>query len=306
MSKSSFKYYGGNEILDPEIINDIILNKNNDTEEIDFSNSILSCQFKNYTDNIRLVSKFKSRNDENGVAAGGEGVIYETSIPNLVAKIYYESKRLSFREKKITLMVNNPVDDKSICWPKGILRYNGKFVGFVMPRFDSNQYITINPQDVGRSGMPDLFKDNKINMVKLLINISEVFDKLKSLNIVIGDFNFENILVNKDNYNIVLIDMDSAQIDKYPCVTCLENFVAPELFKDLELDDEAMADLNEAAIALPYYNKYYSNFLRDNYSLAFYSFYLLLYRKPYLNNIKKSKLEFGFDLYDEEKTINNI
>lgn len=293
--KANFAYYGGRKIEDPEILDEIAEIEKENEFDMDPSDLKLSgeleCIFPNTTTYIYLGDSLGS--------PGGEGAVFKTNMDGMVAKIYWPRMRTTLRKEKLTFMVNNQIDDKSICWPKGILTYHDEFVGIVMPLIDHNLYDKIDT-DYGHKDVAEFFKDDRRNALKLLINVMKIFEKLKSNNIIMGDINFNNFMVNKNNYYVILIDLDGAQIDKFPCVTCKEHFNAPELFKNVE-DEEA----NEEHLANNYYHQMYSTFLRDNYGLAVYSFMILMCVKPYNNLACLSKNEFGYHLTNENITIEN-
>jgi DNA-binding helix-hairpin-helix protein with protein kinase domain len=64
--------------------------------------------------------------------------------------------------------------------------------------------------------------------VTLCINILQKIQFLHHANIVIGDLNQWNILVEDEN-NVFLIDTDSYQVEGYPCPVGSPHFTAPEL-----------------------------------------------------------------------------
>lgn len=292
-----FIYYGGKEITD-KIICDEITNIENDSsddlEETTKFDDELQCEFFNEKCSIRL----KDRIGE----PGGEGVVYSTTISGMVAKIYWPKMRTKFREEKLILMIENQIDNNFICWPKGILFHDKEFVGFIMPLIDGSLYEKVDPE-CGISVTSNFFKDNRKNVLVTLINIMSIFETLRLNNIVMGDVNFNNFMINKETYDVMLIDLDGAQIDKFPCMTCKAYFNAPEIFK-------GMNDLNyesqEEHIANSYYHKNYSTFYRDDYSLAVYSFYILMGVKPFKNIVSLSKREFLYDIYDEDKTTKTM
>ena len=291
---TNINYYGGKKIEDPKILNEIADIENgteSDVSDILKINGVIKCSFSNSTTDIYLGEQLG--------ATGGEGAVFKTSIDGLVAKIYLPKMRTALRKEKLNLMVNNQIEDKAICWPKGILTYQDKFVGIVMPLIDHDVYEIIDP-DIGHEEVSQFLKNDRRNALKILINVMEIFEKLKANNIVMGDINFNNFMINKLNFEVILIDLDGAQIDKFPCVTCKERFNAPELFKNV-IDSEE----NEEHVANNYYHQMYSTFLRDRYGLAAYSFMLLMCVKPFNDILCLSRNEFGYDLTDERITIDN-
>ena len=291
---TNIDYYGGKKIEDPKILNEIAeIEKEtefDDDPDILKIDGEIECKFSNSTTYIYLGEK---------LGLGGEGAVFKTSIDSLVAKIYWPKMRTALRKEKLNFMVNNQIEDKTICWPKGILTYQGQFVGIVMPLIDHDVYEKIDT-DYGHKDVAQFLKKDKRNALKILINVMEIFEKLKANNIVMGDIKFDNFMINKHNFEVILIDLDGAQIDKFPCVTCKERFNAPELFINV-IDPEE----NEEHVANNYYHQNYSTFLRDCYGLAVYSFMLLMCVKPFNDILCLSRNEFGYNLTDERLTIAN-
>lgn len=289
-------YYGGKKFTSPDILEEIkIIEKMNDTtiNESSIAHVVLE-DFHSKIEDFKLIGKINEDDNNN---SGGEGVVYKTNIKGMVAKIYWPNCRTKVREEKIKFMLNNPVDDPSICWPKGILKINKQFVGFIMPEIDNKIYIKIDPFD-GANELEVIFNKNKKNLLLVLLNVMKAFEKLRTYNIVMGDFNFDNILINKNDYSVVLIDLDGAQVGRFPSIGCKSNFNAPEIFiKKLDDDD------NEEKTANIYYHKYYSAFDRDNYSLAAYAFMLLILKQPYKIPSHITLKKFCFDLLNQDNTL---
>lgn len=65
--------------------------------------------------------------------SGGEGTIYTTDIPNVVAKIYKPGKVDKAKFEKLKLMMTKNINCEGVCFPIAML-YNSKdeFVGFLM------------------------------------------------------------------------------------------------------------------------------------------------------------------------------
>ncbi len=227
-------------------------------------------------------------------STGGEGTVWVAKIgkSEYAAKIYHLKKRTPLREKKITFMVENPVKDDSIVWPMGLLKGpNDEFVGFLMELVDGERYETIYKN--GTRG----FCENKTRAVKILINIAHALEMLKENNVVMCDFKFENIFVNKDDLSVKFIDLDGAQVDKFPCLVASDMFNAPETLGELDYAGGDLPSVEETALALERnYHQEYSTFLRDNYSLAVCCYYMLFGRKPYWDIVQKSKHRFPFQV----------
>lgn len=294
---TKFTYYGGKKITDPQIIEEIKNHDNSQKSQDDDIPETLKLEGEIECFFLHKIMKIKLKEL---LGHGGEGAVFTTNLDEIVAKIYWPHMRTIVREEKITYMVYNQIDSLNLCWPKGILKYNGKFVGFVMPLIDSKKYDVLD-EYIGRfKDLEKLFKDDRHNELKMLINLMNVFEELRTHNIVMGDVNFRNIMIKKNSYDIVLMDLDGAQIDKYPCLTTFEQFNAPEVLKNAKEWDDKEGDL-----ALLHYHHTYSTFLRDNYSLAYIVFYIIMAWKPYRDILDKSNYKFGYDLLNYQSTKDN-
>lgn len=158
---------------------------------------------------------------------GGEGTVYKCNIPNKVCKIYHKDKITKFRLAKLLEMQAKNIKIKGICYPEELL-YNGKrqFVGYLMNEAKGHKLQT--------SVMyPMVIKDKFPNwrrkqLVDLCISILEIVEQLHKSNIIIGDINANNILV--EDYNkVYFIDCDSFQIGPYPCPVGTPYFTPREI-----------------------------------------------------------------------------
>lgn len=162
----------------------------------------------------------------NELAAGGEGIIYETNTP-YVAKIYKRENNTRRKYEKIKLMISKKIKCEGICYPVEIL-YNAQneFVGYLMPRAKGKELqksIFIKPLFI--KNFPDW---KKRDTVELCITILEKIKYLHSKNIIMGDINPSNILVVSPK-EVYLVDTDSYQIENFPCPVGTINFTAPEI-----------------------------------------------------------------------------
>ncbi len=179
-------------------------------------------------ENDTVITNSNSLKLSKKISEGGEGIIYAVdSNKSIVCKIYHPEKLTNLRKDKIELMISKKISHEGICWPIDIVlnKYN-EFVGYIMPAASGKTMQTsmfIKPQ---------LLKNFPNFKRKDLVNISISFlGKMKflhSMNIIVGDINALNILV-EENGKIWFVDTDSYQIENFPCPVGTVNFTAPEI-----------------------------------------------------------------------------
>ena len=175
---------------------------------------------------------------------GGEGIVSEIQGENSkVAKIYkadrFKTDQDRFTmERKLKAMLDMNisvyVDGKlRLAWPLDILYENGSMVGFVMPKINSKYKIF----DVQRVEMAEKIYPNYTwkYAVQFAYNLSVAVKYVHDKNIVIGDFNQNNISIDTSTGAVILIDCDSFDIrdpksgEHFPCKVGLPEMLAPEL-----------------------------------------------------------------------------
>lgn len=182
--------------------------------------------------------------DSNPIGKGGEGSVYRvknTSISGMgemVAKIYHNPNE-GEREQKVTAMVKNPPEDPAVAFPMGVLRNNGKFVGYVMKKLDSKTYRIW--YELAHRGSRLNTTDNFT--VRYAINGSyNLANAIRSVHRAghcLGDINESNIFIGTDT-SVFIVDTDSAQISAngktFKCLVGKPEYTAPEIshgsFKD--------------------------------------------------------------------------
>ena len=164
---------------------------------------------------------------EKSIASGGEGAIFTTDIPNVVAKIYKPEKIDRAKYEKLKLMLTKSIDCEGVCFPLAIV-YNqqNEFVGYLMKKAQG--------KELQKSVfIPQLLKKNfpnwkKNDTVTLCITILSKLQYLHDRNIILGDINPNNILVVSPK-EVYFVDTDSYQIEGFPCPVGTINFTAPEI-----------------------------------------------------------------------------
>lgn len=168
------------------------------------------------------------------LAEGGEGAIHEVhNMPNSVAKIYFPHRRTLYREQKIDTFLRNKTfmtesRQHGICTPTlKLVDGNGSFIGFIMDRAKGETL-----DDRAFLPRPSYEKENegwtRMTLIRLCETILDSFAFLHDHNVLVGDINPYNILVESPE-KIYFVDVDSYQIEQFPCEVGFQNFLAPEL-----------------------------------------------------------------------------
>ena len=157
---------------------------------------------------------------------GGEGTTYATDIPDIVCKIYAQGKLHRSTVEKLRLMTSRRIEHRGICWPTSLAYTGGQVVGYVMPRAKG--------VELARSVfMKPLFMQrfphwNRAHLVELAISVLDAILYLHTLNVLIGDINGRNILV-QDERTLSFVDCDSFQVEGFPCPVGAPPFLAARL-----------------------------------------------------------------------------
>lgn len=290
-----FEYFGGKEISLKSIQKEIQTIEN--VEDHSSGLNLTGCRVYYWQDNQEGFVDIG-----NSIGFGLEGEVYQTQWPNFVVKIYFPEMRTRVREDKLKLMVENWISDNRLRWPLGLIYSDTghrEFLGVLM-HYAKGKEISA---EEGAISLSNFFRQDRRNLLTTLINVASIFELLEQNMVVMGDVNFSNFLIDPETYGVTMIDLDGAQVSKYPCATCKENFNAPELFEG-ETDPEA----SETLIANQHYHQRYSTFDRDRFSLASYLFMMMMCTPPFaakgatrVQNLAKRC--FGFSLTDEKFTL---
>jgi serine/threonine protein kinase/rRNA-processing protein FCF1 len=161
------------------------------------------------------------------LAEGGEGTIFETSIPDVVCKVYFEDRITEDRKRKLERMVTRPAPAPTVCWPlERVYNDHVEFVGYLMPRA---QGIVLNDVVFMPRVLPETFpRWGRVELVQLAIATLTLIKKLHDLNVIIGDINQNNFMVT-EQCEVYLVDTDSCQIEEFPCPVGTVLFTPPEL-----------------------------------------------------------------------------
>lgn len=215
------------------------------------------------------------------LAQGGEGRIYDIENGNNVAKIYIKDS--AHIEAKINYMVTHhipnrkgdgDIDATTLTWPiDALYDCNNAFVGYVMPMVEMGLDIfeVARESDLALNMFPGF---NWMCKLKIAINLAATIEYVHSYNVVVGDMNNKNIMVNPD-YSITLLDCDSFDITDYDrgahykCCVSIGEYLPPEL-QGMELSEERAKFTRES----------------DYFALAIHIFQLLMGKNNHPFNVK--------------------
>ncbi len=168
---------------------------------------------------------------------GGEGTVYTCSQAEKVIKVYHKNCLTEERFQKIQLMVNNQPNIQELCWPEKLI-YNAshEFIGYMMKNVGAYKEfgITVLKLDSLRVRQNTMAGWNRLSLVKLCLNLCNVFQKMHEKDIYMGDINPRNMMIIPNTYNnpkFMFVDCDSYQYHDYPCPVGTTPYTSPKLFK---------------------------------------------------------------------------
>ena len=161
------------------------------------------------------------------ISNGAEGMVFFTDNPKYVAKIYNKGQITPLRWAKLRIMVERGINSPDICWPQNLIFMNEVPVGYTML---IGKGSTLNNVFDGPDAMMDRFPNwTRMDVVETAVNLLEKYIYLHMHNIYIGDIQSKNAMVFSQK-DLFLIDMDSCQIDNFPCPVGTEEFTSPALW----------------------------------------------------------------------------
>lgn len=132
-------------------------------------------------------------------ASGGEGSIIKLN-GSLVAKIYHDSKKAICDMKLLELSV---LPSDMFVKPLEIIYQNGSPIGYTMDYLEKSKYIPLDALVI--SGCNSVIMEKVCKGVELA----------HKHNIVIGDLNMLNVMVDQSNNDVKFIDVDSYQTPSF-------------------------------------------------------------------------------------------
>lgn len=192
---------------------------------------------------------------------GGEGEVFTTDAPGMVAKIYHPH-RLPGPEMiaKLRYMLGNPPEQPpsadnhaAITWPHDLLVGRGNVVqGFVM---DVSAGEALDKAVTPLSRKRHFPGHSWRHSLAIAHNLSWIMANIHAKGYVIGDISEQNFRV-LPNGVASIIDTDSFQIcdaanrKVYPCKVMTPDFAAPELTNEMMIRGERRADQDCFSLAV--------------------------------------------------------
>lgn len=160
------------------------------------------------------------------LARGGEGEIFEVDSSR-VAKIYFHDRRTRSRRDKLHLMCSHPLTIRGVAWPQSVLNdAAGDFIGFMMPKAKGTP---LQHCAFGKSALAEHFPSwKRKDLVELALTYAGVIAQIHKHGLIVGDINPMNVLV-ASNHEICVVDVDSFQVEDFPCPVGMATFRAPEI-----------------------------------------------------------------------------
>lgn len=168
------------------------------------------------------------------LGSGGEGSVYSLiGRPNSVLKIYHPNMlKSSDLERKVSFMVSvrSSIDAHvlpSLAWPSDVVRdSHGKFAGFVMPK--------VSGAPINKCYGSFDFTLSYFQRIRIARNLCSLVVGIHSINQTIGDFNPNNIFVDRKTGLVSLVDTDSFHLKNmrgivFRCGVGLGEYLAPEI-----------------------------------------------------------------------------
>ena len=169
------------------------------------------------------------------IGGGKEGDIFLLGVTNYFLKWYHSGVLDETRKAKILDFCSlyetfNPLlGNEQYALPEApaIEVYNREIIGFVMrnmgelPRIGD---LSFSENDFNENNN---FKLNDNTALELIYQMYNALLRLHQSNIILGDINPTNILYDHNKKYPIFVDIDSAQLGKYPCITFMEEYLDP-------------------------------------------------------------------------------
>ncbi|WP_168770291.1 hypothetical protein [Adlercreutzia caecimuris] len=190
------------------------------------------------------------------IARGGEGLIYSVKSDagkdeNYLAKVYKKTKLYKSTEGaaetmlKINYIVGSGFSKQPLRNASGdlgqhvrfplyvLVNEDDEFVGYLMGKADGIPLAKLIADGAVESEFRRLYPNlTKMDLIDICLGFLRAVDELHRKEIIVGDMNANNILVDTQTNEVYLIDADSYQYgDRFPCNVGVEKYTSPEFLK---------------------------------------------------------------------------
>ncbi|GHT95270.1 hypothetical protein FACS1894116_10520 [Betaproteobacteria bacterium] len=168
---------------------------------------------------------------------GGEGAVYELrDLEGRLVKCYHshvlQSRGTSVVEKVQAMMrVSELREHNNLCWPRiSVYDVHGNWVGFAMIRAVGEKITNLASHRARRERhFPGLKRDG---LVAYLILLLHQINELHQCQVMIGDYNTENIFCDPASDRVMFIDCDGYQLgNRFMCIAMKEEMSPPEFIQ---------------------------------------------------------------------------
>ena len=191
------------------------------------NNTFIDCDGRASIDDIVLSTEGDKFTLVKRLSGGAEGMVFTTSNPKYVAKIYHKGVITPLRWAKLKKLTELGITSPGFCTPQHLLYFRGVPVGYTM--FIGKGTTLSNVFD-GPDAILEHYPDwTRLDVCETLLNLIGKYLYLHMHDIVAGDIQLKNALINTSSSQY-LIDMDSVQIGNLPCPVGTEEFTDPKLW----------------------------------------------------------------------------
>lgn len=160
------------------------------------------------------------------IQAGGEGMVFR--LGNTAVKIYHHPTPQHQAKIQHLLKLTSHLPDKVLAPHTAVTNANNQIIGLQMP------LLPLGSQPMKRLANPAWRQKNTIrasDVAALLTRVHQTIARLHQQQIIIGDLNDANIFFQPSSMIPFFIDVDSYQIDRFPCPVALPTFLDPTLYR---------------------------------------------------------------------------
>lgn len=253
-----------------------------------------SFPFLTHTESNENIWIYSPLLEKGTVAEGGEGTIYVTDQKDIVAKLYHSKDKSAENYAKLQEMCNFKLNIPQVCWPQHLLfNENNEFIGYTMVQVpESKTALKSSIWNLHNRNIIAMYPGwNRLSSVKLCARIALIFSELHKSNILMGDVNAGNIMIDPDNpEDVYFVDCDSYQFKNYLCTVGNDEFSSQDY-----LDRATKNGVIE-------FNSIPRDIKDEDYSMAYVLFHIMMQVSPFylidMDDLANAKRNHRFSFED--------